>query len=93
MEYEREAFSSLRPGQLRISFDHAIRYARATSLFPECPIYRSQPLDPIILEIKTPDEGPDWLQRLVRDLSLKAVPHSKYANAVEQTQVDMWVPR
>jgi hypothetical protein len=93
VEYEREAFASLRPSGLRISFDHTIRYARATSLFPQAPIYRSQPLNPIILEIKTPDEGPDWLRKLVRDLSLKAVPHSKYANAVEQTQVDMWVPR
>jgi hypothetical protein len=93
VEYEREAFTSLRPSGLRISFDHAIRYARATSLFPQMPIYRSQPQSPIILEIKTPDDGPDWLQKLVRDLSLKAVPHSKYANAVEQTQVDMWVPR
>jgi hypothetical protein len=93
VEYEREAFTSLRPSQLRISFDHAIRYARATSLFPKIPIYRKQPGYPIILEIKTPDEGPDWLQKLVRDLALKAVPHSKYANAVEQTQVDMWVPR
>jgi hypothetical protein len=93
VEYEREAFSSLRPSALRISFDHAIRYTRATSLFPKTPIYRCQPRNPIVLEIKTPDEGPDWLRRLVRDLSLKAVPHSKYANAVEQTQVDMWVPR
>ena len=93
VEYEREAFSPLQTSGLRISFDHAMRYARASSLFPKCPIYRRQPLDPIILEIKTPDEGPDWLRRLVRDLSLKAQPHSKYANAVEQTQVDMWIPR
>lgn len=93
VEYQREAFTSLRPSALRISFDHAMRYARATTLFPQAPLYRSQPLYPIILEIKTPDEGPDWLQRLVRELSLKAVPHSKYANAVEQTQVDMWIPR
>jgi SPX domain protein involved in polyphosphate accumulation len=91
--YEREAFASLRPNGPRISFDHAVRYARATSLFPKNPIYRFEQGYPIILEIKTPDDGPDWLQKLVRDLSLKAVPHSKYANGVEQTQVDMWVPR
>ena len=93
VEYEREAFKSLRPNGPRISFDHAIRYVRTTSLFPRSPVYRSQPHCPIILEIKTPDEGPAWLQRLVRELSLKSVPHSKYANAVEQTQVDMLVPR
>jgi hypothetical protein len=91
--YEREAFTSLRPSGLRISFDHAMRYARATDLFPKDPIYRSQPGYPIVLEIKTPDEGPDWLRKLVRDLSLKAEPHSKYANAVEQTQADMWIAR
>ena len=93
VEYDREAFTTLEPSSLRISFDHAIRYARATSLFPKTPIYRWQQESPIILEIKTPDDGPDWLQRLVRQLSLKAVPHSKYANAVEQTQTDMWVQR
>ena len=91
--YEREAYKSLRPSGLRISFDHGIRYARANSLFPRFPIYRAQPNRPIILEIKNANEGPDWLQQVVRDFSLKSVPHSKYANAVEQSQVDMFIPR
>lgn len=93
VEYEREVFVPLEPSKLRISFDHAMCYCRADTLFPENPIYRWQTESPIILEIKTPDDGPRWLQQLVRDLSLKSQPHSKYANAVEQTQADMWIAR
>ena len=70
-----------------------MRYCRSETLFPENPIYRGQTESPIILEIKTPDDGPNWLQQMVRDLSLKSQPHSKYANAIEQTQVDMWIAR
>lgn len=93
VEYDREVFTPLDPSSLRISFDHALRYCRADTLFPEKPIYRWQTESPIILEIKTPDDGPNWLQQMVRDLSLRSRPHSKYANAVEQTQADMWIAR
>ena len=83
--YYREGFKPKDKSNFRLTIDHEIAFSQTNELFVEKPNYR--PKDPkIILEIKTIDDGPDWIQRLVRRHSLKAVPNSKYAIGVEMTQ-------
>ena len=40
----------------------------------------------IILEIKTKSVFPSWLEDLIAKYELKALPNSKYAEGIKQTQ-------
>lgn len=86
VDYEREALIPRRRDEVRITFDHAVRARRAKALYPARAFERSTAPGCVILEIKTPGQVPEWLERIARRHGLKARPHSKYANAIERTQ-------
>jgi len=86
IDYEREAYLPRDGSGVRITFDHRVRAAEAAELFPASPVFRSRDPHVVILEIKTAGDEPSWLQRLARRHGLKAVPNSKYATGIEQTQ-------
>ena len=73
-----------------ISFDHMSRYIQADTLFPESPFFKTDLSGSIVFEIKSTLDDLDLTIRMVRDFNLKAVPNSKYANAVNHTQTALW---
>lgn len=90
VEYFREAYSARDGSGVRVSFDHDIRFARTGDLFAADARYVSDLAGMVVFEIKTASDNIGWLCRLVRQQDLKAVPNSKYAGAIEQTQLDIW---
>ncbi|TVP95814.1 MAG: polyphosphate polymerase domain-containing protein [Acholeplasmatales bacterium] len=83
VEYTREGYMSRTREPLRITFDHGVQSSRANVLFPIAPAMRYHRPKRIILEIKCGMSTPDWLKRIVRTHSLKAVPNSKYVQGIE----------
>ena len=86
VDYRREAFLPKDHTPARITFDQAMAYARADTLFPQTAFFRPPSRKWVVLEIKIADALPDWLQGVVRAFGLKAVPNSKYVHGIEQTQ-------
>lgn len=86
VEYDREAYFSRDGGGVRFSFDHDVRYARCDHLFPARDAFVGDLHHAVVFEIKCSRDDIAWVSRMVRDHGLKAVPNSKYANAVESMQ-------
>jgi len=83
IHYEREAFSGKAGGpELRLTFDKNIKF-RAGSLRLDGSEDGDALLPPgmLILEVKTPDAVPEWLDRELESLGLSPVSFSKYENA------------
>lgn len=95
VDYWREAFVPRDRSSPRITLDHDVRTAAADRLHPDAPLFfRSASLSrAVILEVKTQEPEPPWLRAIVRSFGLGAVPNSKYAQGVEQTQHDLWFRR
>ncbi len=83
VEYLREGYLSRGCEELRITFDHKVRSARAATLFPETFFFRNHYPGYIVLEIKCDKRQPDWLKALVKDQSLVVVTNSKYTQGIE----------
>lgn len=83
--YRREAYTARFGGAdpLRVTFDHDVLAASADTLF-ESVRWRRQAPGTVILEIKTADEIPPWLEQIVRRHALVSEPNSKYTQAVDQ---------
>jgi hypothetical protein len=90
VEYQREAWYARSARSVRLSFDHRSRYVQTNRLFPERPFFQSDQSGLIVFEIKTSHDDLDLTNRLVHDFALKAVPNSKYANAIDHTQSAIW---
>ncbi len=86
VDYYREALIPRDGGDVRITFDHDLCYAQSTALFANSPRSYSARPKFVIMEIKVPNQPPDWLQSLARKFNFHSVPNSKYAQAIEQTQ-------
>jgi len=86
VDYEREALVPLDGGTTRITFDHSVRFAAATELFPSRTFFVNARPQFVVMEIKIKDVSPRWLDDVVRRFELKSLPHSKYQWAVEYTQ-------
>ena len=82
VQYEREGYRARTKEEIRITFDHHVRSARADGLFPENPIFRVHTPGSIILEIKCNKMQPEWLRRLIRDYGLTIISNSKYVQGV-----------
>lgn len=93
VDYWREAFVARDRADVRITIDHDVSAAGNAELFPENPIFRSRDPQVAVLEIKTADACPAWLEVLVRAFDLQSVPNSKYARGIEQTQNRILVRR
>ena len=91
VDYHREAFTSLDGRDVRFSFDHDVRYARAQSLFQPGAVFRECYQNSIIFEIKASENDVDWLARVTQEIGLASEPNSKYANAFEHVIDDVRV--
>ena len=83
VDYRREAFEPRGGGSLRVTFDHRVRAAAADDLFAR-PRWRSADPHTVILEIKSADAFPRWVEALISTHGLVAGPNSKYTQSVEQ---------
>lgn len=86
VDYYREAFVPMDGSDIRITFDHSLRFAAAQALFPKHAFYQSASPRIVVLEIKSKEDEPSWLEEIVRSHSLTSEPNSKYAWGIEQTQ-------
>lgn len=86
VDYRREAFIPHGHRDMRITFDHNLQFATASELYPHSARSYSTHPKIIVMEIKSKSELPSWLDVLIKQHSLKSVPNSKYAQAIEGTQ-------
>ena len=89
VDYEREAFVPLIESDTRVTFDHLVRFANSSELFPSNAHFRSLERHQVILEIKVREDQPNWLQGIVKKLSLSSAPNSKYVDGIRQTRHDV----
>jgi len=92
VEYLREGFQARSRENVRITFDHQVRSAFSTSLFPDKVFFRRHHPHVIILEIKHPAEQPGWLKNIVEQHGLKIIANSKYAQGIEVARPDVVTP-
>lgn len=85
VDYRRQAFETRDGGDVRITFDRDLRFATAQTLFPSSAFFRPATGPAVLLEIKTANRSPRWLQQILAKLELPSRPHSKYASGVEHT--------
>ncbi len=83
VEYQREGYLSRGRESLRITFDHKVKSAHASNLFPEQAFFRQHYPGFVIMEIKCDKQQPPWLRELVRVQALCIVPNSKYSQGIE----------
>lgn len=92
IEYDREGYQTRLKSSLRITFDHHLRSAHASDLFPEHCFYRYLYPRNVVLEIKFKDELPKWLEALVRNQGLKVIANSKYTQCIQIARHDLHHP-
>lgn len=90
VEYDREAMIARDGSGARFCFDHRVRYAQSDDLFHVKRAFRNDMAKAVVFEIKTNRDDSAWLSEFVREHDLKAVPNSKYANAVASSQTNIW---
>ncbi len=71
---------------VKITFDHDLRFASASELFPRRPVFVATRPRFVVMEIKTKQAQPHWLHRIVCQFELPSVPNSKFATGIERTQ-------
>lgn len=92
VEYQREGYQARDHSNLRITFDHDVKYARSKDLFSKTLFFKQNNKKDIILEIKYNGKIPTWLLDLVNKASLKKVANSKYAEGVYTTNLNIVTP-
>jgi len=92
VEYLREGFSARAQRGLRITFDHHVQSAKAKSLFPLTPFFRTHQRSVIILEIKCDKSQPNWLRQLVQAHGLRIVANSKFSQGIEISRPEIVQP-
>lgn len=80
--YDRVSFKGLVDRQIRLTIDHHLLY-RAVDVAANKGKFGHHLLDPskVIMEIKVPDQVPDWLQNLLDKYRIEKQSFSKYGNA------------
>jgi hypothetical protein len=92
VEYHREGFNGRELRGLRITFDHEVRSARSTTLFPPAPVFHAQNRGVIVFEIKCDKLQPNWLHRLVQTQGLRIVANSKFSQGIEGVRPEVVRP-
>ena len=92
VEYDREGYQTRMKSDLRITFDHNLRSAHASRLFPEPCFFQPHIPSRVIMEIKFSKEYPRWLSSLVRNHGLKVIANSKYTQAIQVARHDLVYP-
>lgn len=88
VQYEREGFTSRRNEDIRLTFDHRVRSAHASCLFPDAPFFRVHHHHEIVLEIKSRRAPAKWVARIVSAAGLRLVANSKYTQGMESARHD-----
>lgn len=90
VDYYREAWISRAGDDVRVTFDFNVSYMKSNELYPNgIKVLRSNNRC-IIMEIKSFRDDINWVSSLVSCHRLHSVPNSKYVNAVENTQPNIW---
>jgi hypothetical protein len=92
IEYLRDGFFARSGDDVRLTFDHKVTSACASTLFPERPFFRKLYPGIVIFEIKCDKRQPNWLRELVQDQGLRIYANSKYARGVEVARPDAITP-
>ena len=92
VEYSREGLKPRSREDLRITFDHRVQSASATSLFPDHIYLRDHHRHETILEVKCRNEQPTWLAKLIKLHGLKPMANSKYTRGIEISRHDVVTP-
>jgi SPX domain protein involved in polyphosphate accumulation len=92
IEYEREGYASRTKDDVRITFDHKVRSAQATNLFPGHLFYKVHHPHGVVLEIKFHDELPLWLTLLAQSHGLKVIANSKFTQGIQVARNDLHHP-
>jgi SPX domain protein involved in polyphosphate accumulation len=93
VEYVREGFEDRGREGVRITFDHKVCGAQADNLFPNSPpFFREFHPHNIVLEIKTKQNRPKWVHRLIHDYGLRWVANSKFAQGIQTARHDLCYP-
>ncbi len=93
VRYKREGLVPKGRENFRVTFDHGVESVSSYDLFPQKPNFKGHDHHKgIVLEVKTLDVIPPWLQRIIRQYGLKAVANSKYGQSIELTRKDIVMP-
>lgn len=91
-EYYREGYETRIKNDLRITFDHDVRSAHATDLFPENVFFRQHHHHHLVLEIKFCSEPQTWVKNLVHAYGLKIIANSKFTQGIQLSRPDLHHP-
>mgnify|MGYP000854539145 CR=1 FL=1 len=92
IEYFREGFFVNTQRGLRLTFDHDVKSAAATTLFPKKPFYYALHRNVIVFEIKCDKNQPDWLLKLIKQHNLSIVANSKFAQGIQLSRPEIIQP-
>jgi hypothetical protein len=92
IEYLREGYVASTQKDLRITFDHNVRSAASSALFPCDPFFRSIHRNMVTFEIKCNKSQPAWLLDMVKQQGLRIVANSKFAQGVQISRPEIVVP-
>jgi len=92
IEYNREVYQSKQKSDLRITFDHNVKSANSTTLFPMKPFYKQFIPRFVVLEIKLINSPPVWLEKLIRRQGLKVIANSKYTQCLQIARHNLYHP-
>jgi len=81
-QYLREGFRSRSREEIRITFDHQVKSAHSSDLFPQSPAFHEHHHGLIVLEIKCIKQQPDWLRQLVQQHGLRIMANSKFVQGM-----------
>lgn len=82
IEYEREGYISRAKEEYRLTFDHNVRSAHSTCLFPKNCFFQPHHPGIVVLEIKCTKLQPVWLRNLVHQHGLRIMANSKYVQGI-----------
>jgi hypothetical protein len=92
VEYQREGFHTNDGDNIRITFDHRIKSAPASTLFPENVFWHIHHNQMVVMEIKHQETVPVWLNRIIREYGLKLVANSKFVLGTQASRPDVIFP-
>lgn len=92
VEYHREGYQTRDGSGTRITFDHRIRSASSSELFPEKVFWQVHHHQMVVFEVKHTHTLQKWFHQAVKSHGLTLVPNSKFAFGIQASQPDLIFP-
>lgn len=93
VEYHRHGYHDREKKGIRITFDHKVKGAHETTLYPaEHIFFREFHPGLVVMEIKCRNEMPDWLRNIIRNYGLRWVANSKFTQGIQAGRKDLYYP-